>query len=189
MNMSHESHPFYSFKEHSAAVKAVSWCPWQSNILGNFSWKTVDSQFCSIIKVIVFIKATGGGTADGKIKIWNIYNVHVVHDVDAKSQISSLLWSKDFKEIISSHGYSLNQLTVWRYPDMNKICDLTGHTGRVLMMSMSPDQETVASAGADETLRLWKCFGLNEKQRKAKRIQNIADMKSASYSGFSNCIR
>jgi len=50
---------------------------------------------------------------------------------------------------------------------MNKICDLTGH----------------------ETLRLWKCFGLSDKQRKAKRIQSINDMKSASYSGFSNFIR
>ena len=57
--------------------------------------------------------ATGGGTADGKIKVWNIYNGNVLHTADAKSQISCLLWSKDFKEIISSHGYSLNQLTVW----------------------------------------------------------------------------
>jgi hypothetical protein len=34
--MSHESHPFFVLKEHTAAVKAVSWCPWQSNILGLF---------------------------------------------------------------------------------------------------------------------------------------------------------
>ena len=150
-----------------------------------FVWFLINNNYI----ITFYLIATGGGTADGKIKIWNIYNGHVLHNIDAKSQISSLLWSKDFKEIISSHGYSLNQLTVWRYPEMNKICDLTGHTGRVLMMCMSPDQETVASAGADETLRLWKCFGLSDKQRKAKRIQSINDMKSASYSGFSNCIR
>jgi len=166
LNMSHEVNPLFLFKEHTAAVKAVSWCPWQNNVL-----------------------ATGGGTADGKIKIWNIYNGNVLQTVDAKSQISSIIWSKDFKEIISSHGYSLNQLTVWKYPEMVRICDLSGHTSRVLMMTMSPDQETVASAGADETLRLWKCFGLNDKQRKAKKNQLLTDKKSAIHTSLSSCIR
>jgi hypothetical protein len=32
--MSHEVNPLFLFKEHTAAVKAVSWCPWQSNVLG-----------------------------------------------------------------------------------------------------------------------------------------------------------
>jgi len=83
----------------------------------------------------------------------------------------------------------LNQLTVWKYPEMVRICDLSGHTSRVLMMTMSPDQETVASAGADETLRLWKCFGLNDKQRKAKKNQLLTDKKSAIHTSLSSCIR
>ena len=33
-NMNHESTPLHAFREHRAAVKAVSWCPWQSNIVG-----------------------------------------------------------------------------------------------------------------------------------------------------------
>ena len=33
-----------------------------------------------------------------------------------------------------------------------------GHTERVLHLAISPDNTTVVSAGADETLRLWKCF-------------------------------
>lgn len=33
-NISHQSAPLQLFREHTAAVKAVSWCPWQSNILG-----------------------------------------------------------------------------------------------------------------------------------------------------------
>lgn len=161
----HEN-PLHVFREHAAAVKAVSWCPWQSNLL-----------------------ATGGGTADGKIKIWNIYNGSIIHSKDVNTQISCLLWSKEHKEIISSHGFQMNQLSIWRYPDMAKVCDLTGHTNRVLAMAMSPDNEMVCSAGADETLRLWRCFGLSDKQKQARENIKLAEKKSASCSSLSRCIR
>lgn len=165
-NMNHESTPLHAFREHRAAVKAVSWCPWQSNIL-----------------------ATGGGTTDGKIRIWNVYNGSILQTQDVKSQISCILWSKEHRELISSHGFQMNQLTIWRYQDMVKVCDLVGHTNRVLMMAMSPDSDMVVSAGADETLRLWKCFGLNEKQKKARETLNLEHKKSASCSSLSRCIR
>ncbi len=41
---------------------------------------------------------------------------------------------------------------------MKKVCDLHGHTSRVLHLALSPDGTTVASAAADETLRFWKVF-------------------------------
>ena len=48
-------------------MKAVAWCPWQAGIL-----------------------ATGGGTADKTIKIWNMNSGTMVKSVDAKSQVSNL---------------------------------------------------------------------------------------------------
>ena len=42
---------------------------------------------------------------------------------------------------------------------MTKLCELTGHTARVLHLAQSPDGETVVSAAADETLRFWSIFG------------------------------
>ncbi|XP_070502567.1 cell division cycle protein 20 homolog [Chironomus tepperi] len=129
------STPLHVLNEHQAAVRALAWSPWQSNVL-----------------------ATGGGTADRCIKFWNVNNGSCTNTIDTKSQVCSILFSKNYKEIISAHGYANNQLTVWKYPSMVKQVDLTGHTQRVLQLAMSPDGSTVMSAGADETLRLWKCF-------------------------------
>jgi len=49
------------------------------------------------------------------------------------------MFSKNNNEIVSTHGYSLNQIIVWKYPTMKKVTTLTGHTYRVLYLAMSPD--------------------------------------------------
>ena len=41
---------------------------------------------------------------------------------------------------------------------MEKIATLTGHTYRVLFLSISPDGETIVTGAGDETLRFWKVF-------------------------------
>lgn len=127
--------PLHVFNQHQAAVRALAWCPFQSNVL-----------------------ASGGGTADRCIKFWNINTGALLDSVDSKSQVCALLWSTQYRELISAHGYANNQLTIWKYPSMVKQAELTGHTQRVLQIAMSPDGSTVMSAAADETLRLWTCF-------------------------------
>ncbi len=69
------------------------------------------------------------------------------------------MWNRHEREILSSHGYSKNQLCLWKYPSMAKMAELTGHTARVLHMVPSPDGAAVVTAGADETLRFWRVFG------------------------------
>lgn len=68
------------------------------------------------------------------------------------------MWSKTVNEIVSTHGYSLNQVMVWKYPSMQKLATLTGHTMRVLYLAMSPDGQTVVTGAGDETLRFWNIF-------------------------------
>ncbi|KAL8170575.1 hypothetical protein V2J09_022379 [Rumex salicifolius] len=134
----------HRLEEHSAAVKALAWCPFQSNLL-----------------------ATGGGGGDRTIKFWNTNTGACLNSVDTGSQVCSLLWSKNERELLSSHGFTQNQLTLWKYPSMVKMADLTGHTSRVLFMAQSPDGCTVVSAAADETLRLWNVFGTPEAAKPA----------------------
>lgn len=146
--MSHGAvQPLYSFTEHQAAVKAIAWCPWQSSVL-----------------------ASGGGTADRCIRFWSCSMGTQLNHIDTGSQVSSLLWSNEYKEIISGHGFSKHELGIWKYPSMRKVADLIGHTARVLCMCLSPDGSMVASAGADETLRIWNCFSVDPSKKKQKKL-------------------
>ncbi|KAJ8952645.1 hypothetical protein NQ318_020960 [Aromia moschata] len=144
-NNSHYSQntPLYTFTHHQAAVKALAWCPWQPHVL-----------------------ASGGGTADRHIRFWNCNTGSCINAIDTKSQVCALLWSVNYKELVSGHGFANNELIIWKYPAMTKVAELTGHTARVLHLAMSPDGSTILSAGADETLRLWKCFTKNPVKNK-----------------------
>ena len=128
--------PLHRLDAHAAAVKALAWCPWQKNLL-----------------------ASGGGTADRMIRFWDLRTGVCVNAMDTHSQVCALQWSAHNKELVSSHGYSHNQLILWKYPSMVKLAELTGHTSRVLHMAQSPDGTTIVSAAADETLRFWKILG------------------------------
>lgn len=58
------------------------------------------------------------------------------------------------------------------------MAELTGHTARVLHLATSPDGSTVLSAGADETLRLWKCFAADPvKKKKDKGSHAVSSFK------------
>ena len=130
-----QQNPVLRFTEHKAAVKALAWSPHQHGLL-----------------------SSGGGTADRCIRFWNTLTGSPLNCIDTGSQVCNLMWSKNVNEIVSTHGYSLNQIIVWRYPNMSKIATLTGHTLRVLYLAMSPDGQTVVTGAGDETLRFWNVF-------------------------------
>lgn len=142
--------PKHTFTAHTAAVKALAWCPWQTNLL-----------------------ATGGGTADRFLRFWNTSSGTCVNAVDTKSQVCSVVWNPHDKELLTSHGFSQNQLTVWKYPSLVRMAELQGHTSRVLHTALSPDGQTVVSGAADETLRFWKVFA--DSSNKTNGQRNTAD--------------
>ena len=131
----HSNAPLARFPDHQAAVKALAWSPHQHGVL-----------------------ASGGGTADRCIRFWNTQTLSPLKFYDTGSQVCNLVWSKTVNELVSTHGYSLNQIIVWKYPDMSKVATLTGHTYRVLYLSMSPDGQSIVTGAGDETLRFWNVF-------------------------------
>lgn len=124
----------HRIQDHKAAVKALAWCPYQQNLL-----------------------ASGGGEGDQCIRFWNADSGTCLSTVETSSQVSGLLWNKNERELLSSHGS--NELILWKYPSMVMMAELTGHTSRVLFLTQSPDGCTVASASADQTVRIWNVFG------------------------------
>lgn len=129
------THPLLRYSDHTAAVKAIAWSPHQHGLL-----------------------ASGGGTADRCIRFWNTTTNTPLSCIDTGSQVCNLVWSKNVNELVSTHGYSQNQIIVWRYPNMSKLATLTGHTLRVLYLAISPDGQTVVTGAGDETLRFWNVF-------------------------------
>ena len=131
----HSNKPLLCNNDHIAAVKAIAWSPHQHNIL-----------------------ASGGGTADRTIRFWNTTNFEPIFKVDTGSQVCNLVFSKSSNELVSTHGYSLNQINVWKLPNMQKIKTLTGHSFRVLYLSLSPDGQSIVTGAGDKTLKFWNIF-------------------------------
>ncbi|KAK9504171.1 hypothetical protein O3M35_010560 [Rhynocoris fuscipes] len=146
----HSTSPCQVYTDHQAAVKAIAWSPHHQGLL-----------------------ASGGGTADRTIKFWNTLIGQQVHCVDAGSQVCNLAWSKHYSELVSTHGYSQNQILVWKYPSLNQVTKLTGHTSRVLYLAMSPDGESIVTGAGDETLRFWNVFPKARTPKESKSVLNL----------------
>ena len=177
-SMHSRSQWLHKLEDHSAAVRALAWCPFQHNLL-----------------------VSGGGGSDCCIKFWNTHTGACLDSVDTGSQVCALLWNKNERELLSSHGSMQNQLTLWKYPSLVRIAELTGHTSRVLFMDQvikwilvqgvflsakslficsnilvqffwqSPDGRTVVTAAGDETLRFWNAFGTPEVKKDAPKAE------------------
>jgi cell division cycle 20, cofactor of APC complex len=168
---SHSTHPRHQITAHTAAVKALAWCPFQRNVL-----------------------ASGGGTADRSIRLWNSQSGQNLFTMDTGSQVCAMQWSSadsPHRELVSSHGFSDNQLCLWKYSNgsgdhnhghghsLNKIKELKGHTSRVLHMAKSPDGSQIVTAGADETLRFWDLFPSSSSSSSSGESRHFSSLSSA----------
>jgi cell division cycle 20-like protein 1, cofactor of APC complex len=71
----------------------------------------------------------------------------------------NILWSiNQTNELVTTHGFSQNQIIVWNYPNMNEIASLTGHSFRVLYLSIIPDGQQIVTGAGDESIRSTNFF-------------------------------
>lgn len=126
----------FSKRNHSAAVKALAWCPWQTNLL-----------------------ASGGGTSDAMIHIWNCNTGARLHSLGAAAQVTSLHFAPHKKEILSTHGYPDNSIMVHAYPSLTKVGEIKeAHDARVLFSCVGPAGDLVLTGAGDENLKFWRIW-------------------------------
>ncbi|KAH9411852.1 hypothetical protein HK407_03g06040 [Ordospora pajunii] len=143
------SHPIKQCSNHKAAVKAISWSPNFPNLF-----------------------VSGGGTADKTIKLWDMNLVNssksstcLIKSMDYGSQICNIRWLKSNK-ILSTHGYSRNDIRLSQIPSFKIEKYFVGHKNRVIHFSCSSNEKYFASGSCDSNINFWELG--NEKDDEIK---------------------
>ncbi len=124
--------PLLSLQEHRAAVRALGWCPWKSSLL-----------------------ASGGGSGDMRLLVTNVDTGATNLEIHTSSQVCALVWDEEARSILTSHGFSKYQLSLWKYDTAELLYEFLGHRNRILSMIRIPSTGAVITASADETIRVW----------------------------------
>lgn len=140
-------------KAHKAAVRAIAWSDRQYGVL-----------------------ATGAGTADRCIRLWNVNERRLLDTRDAGSQICNIAFAKNEDELITTHGFSQNDICVWRRNGLKKTHSLTGHTSRILHLAMSPCGENIVTGAGDETLRFWNLGYTKDTSNGSERMGIVSEL-------------
>ncbi|KII91429.1 hypothetical protein PLICRDRAFT_38207 [Plicaturopsis crispa FD-325 SS-3] len=148
-------------RNHTAAVKAVAWCPWQPTLL-----------------------ASGGGTNDASVHVWNSTTGARLHTLKTPSQVTSIQWAPHRKEFATTHGYPTNALMVHAYPSMERVAEIRdAHDSRVLFSAVSPAGDVVCTGAGDENLKFWRLWEV-EKKKSAKRLDGEGRSASKTTGGI-----
>ena len=148
--------PLFTKTNHKAAVKALSWCPYQPSLL-----------------------ATGGGSNDKTINFWNTTTGARVNTIETGSQVSSLNWGYAHgtgMEIVATHGFPTNSISLFNYPTLQKTGEIVNaHDTRILNGCLSPDNLTLATVAGDENLKFWSLFDMNKSVKRLHEEDETSD--------------
>jgi cell division cycle 20-like protein 1 (cofactor of APC complex) len=125
---------------HTAAVRAIAWSPRDRNRI-----------------------ATGGGTSDRHIRLWDIARGTSVVDANCGSQVCNLLWCADHSELVSTEGFQDCTVTIWNEAEMKVAARIRGHRDRVLFCAMAPREYRIATLTQQDGLKIWNLAATAEK--------------------------
>jgi WD40 repeat protein len=117
---------------HSAAVRGISWCPRAHNRI-----------------------ATGGGTQDRRIRIWDTDTGDVIVETNTGSQICNVFWMREYNEILTTEGFQNCTMTFWSETDLKAVGAIREHQDRVLYCAMSPIHNSAVTLTRKDGLRIW----------------------------------
>uniref|UniRef100_A0A0R3RS07 WD_REPEATS_REGION domain-containing protein n=1 Tax=Elaeophora elaphi TaxID=1147741 RepID=A0A0R3RS07_9BILA len=178
--------PCQVYTEHNAAVKALAWSPHHHGLLVSGGgtadrclrfWNTLTGQSLHCIDTgsqacilhLLILSLLCGLFCD------HIKQHRKLKSVESNSyfNVCNVAWSKHSSELVSTHGYSYNQVIIWKYPSLQPVTKLTGHQYRVLYLAMSPDGESIVTGAGDETLRFWHVFSKVGQQKVVRSKLNL----------------
>ena len=103
---------------HSAAVKAIAFCPWQRGLL-----------------------ATGGGSNDRAIHFHHTFSGACLATIDVQAQVTSLIWSTSRREIAATFGYAQPEhpyrIAVFSWPECKQILAIPWTSGQRALLAIS----------------------------------------------------
>ena len=172
-----------TLEEHSKAVTSVSFSP-DGKTLASASWdytvklwnlengkliQTLKGHDSSVRSVSFSPDGTtlASTSEDNTIKLWSVANGTLLQTLEGHR---SPVWSVSFNpnDKILASASSDNTVKLWNVEDVKDVKDLKdlepptikpqtlkGHRSRIWSVSFSPDGQTLASASADSTVKLW----------------------------------
>ena len=132
---------FLEYKESKSSVRAVEWSP-------------IDSDIVCI----------GGGTGDRNIRLFSIVNGETTSTTSVGAQICNLFWNKDYNEIVSTHGFSDFNISLWQGKDLKHITTYHANHDRVLYAALSADKSKIVTASPLDPLMFWLMFPRSEQK-------------------------
>lgn len=102
---------------HSAAVKAIAFCPWQRGLL-----------------------ATGGGSNDRAIHFYHTFSGACLATIDVQAQVTSLIWSTSRREIAATFGYAQPEhpyrIAVFSWPECKQVLAIPWSSGQRALLAI-----------------------------------------------------
>lgn len=97
--------------------------------------------------------ATGAGSGDGTVKLWDAKSGNLVHTFSGFSDVRSVCFNND-GSILAAAGDNIIKL--WKISDNSELKTLEGAGGlTITVIRFSPDGAILASGSAERTIRLW----------------------------------